>query len=81
MSRQLVSVKNFDNRMKTIVTKTLKKYKTSLTWASLNRYFNDCILCIYGDDLLEINEDKYKEIRKYVMSEEFHRKEMQDEVG
>ena len=80
MSRQLVSIKNFDNRMKTIVTKTLKKHKASLTWASLSRYFYDCILCIHGDDLLEINEDKYKEIRKYVMSEEFHRKEAQDEV-
>jgi len=64
----------FNNRMKTIETKNLKKHRRSRAWFSLISNFNECILCIHVEDsgnIMEIDEDKYKEIRAFVMSEEF----------
>ena len=65
--------KQWDNRIKTIVTKNLKKYGRSLSWSSLSYHFKDCVLCTHCNDetVLEIDDGKYKEIRRHVMSEEF----------
>lgn len=61
----------FQNRMKTISTKNLQKYGRSLTAISLHHHFRDCILCVHDGAVLEIDENKYKEIRALVMTEEF----------
>ena len=74
LNREFVSYKNFHSRLKTISTKNLQKYKQAATSTSLNSYFNPCIITIHSDDeLIEINKDKYKLIRQYVMSEEHHK--------
>lgn len=72
-NREFVSYKNWDNRLKSIATKNLRKYKSAVTAASLEDYFNPCIICIYSDETIEINREKYTLIRKYVMSEEHHK--------
>ena len=73
-NRELVSNRNFNNRLKSISTKNLRKYKQAVTGTSLNNYFSPCIISVHPDDeLLEINKDKYKLIRQYVMSEEHHK--------
>jgi|GEM_PF-2638438 len=62
----------FENRLKTIATKNLKKYGRTPTATSLsNFYFQECIICVHESDgdncLLEIDKNKYKEIRTHVM--------------
>ena len=75
MKGTYITNRQFDIRLKTIETKNIKKYGSSLTATSLsNGYFRDCIICIHDDNLLEIDEDKYKEIRKRVTSEDFNLK-------
>lgn len=58
-----ITIENFNNRMKTIETKNLKKYGKSLTWVSLSNYFNSAIIEIY-DNLLVLDKDKYNQIRQ-----------------
>ena len=73
-NREFVPFQNWDNRLKSISTKNLHKYKSAVTGTSLEPYFRPCIICIHPDDkLIEINKEKYKLIRKHVMSEEYHR--------
>ena len=70
---KIISYQAWDNRLKTIETKNLNKYKKSLTWSSLQLYFNDCIICIHSSDkAIEINQDKYKLIKNYIMSDKFN---------
>ncbi len=73
-NREFVPFQNWDNRLKSISTKNLHKYKSAVTEASLESYFRPCIICIHSDyKLIEINKEKYKLIRKHVMSEKYHR--------
>lgn len=68
MKTERVRYELYDNRMKTIETKNLKKTGESLTWVSLLSYFHCCILENYPDErILIINRDKYNEIRKQVL--------------
>lgn len=68
-----ISYNNWDNRMKTIETKNLKKYGRSLSWSSLSSYFHCCIIETNIDyQTINFNEAKYKLIREYVISEEFN---------
>ena len=67
-----ISQQAWENRIKTIATKNLKKFGKSLWWGSLHTYFLPCIQCSHSDNkTITINEEKYKLIRKYVMTEEF----------
>jgi len=71
-NRKYINFQAWDNRIKTIVTKNIKKYGQSITESGIEGYFNPCIICVYSDDkLIEINEEKYKLIRCYVTSEKF----------
>jgi len=70
---KIISYQAWDNRVKTIETKNLNKYKRSLSWSGIQAYFNDCIICVHSDSkVIEINQDKYKIIRDYMMSDEFN---------
>lgn len=67
-----VSYRNFDKRMKNIESSNLKKYGKSRSWVNIGNYFNAAILSYYSDKkLIEINEDRYKRIRKFLTSEKF----------
>jgi len=73
-NREFVPYQNWNNRLKNISTKNLHKYKNAVTGTCLEPYFRPCIICIHSDDkLIEINKEKYKIIRKHVMSEKYHR--------
>ena len=67
MNIERVRAEIFDNRLKTIETKNLKKTGSSLSWASLSNDFRPCILeILMPEKVLIIDKDKYKEIRKWV---------------
>lgn len=71
-----ISYNLWDNRMKSIETKNLNKYKRSLSWVGLASYFKPCIIEYNGSyNTIKFNEAKYKLIRKYVMSDEFNIKQ------
>ncbi len=71
-NKKSISYKNWEKRLKTISTKNLIKYGKSKSWISLRTYFNPCVICINGSyNTVEINKEKYKLIRQYVMSKEF----------
>lgn len=61
-----ISIKNFENRMKTLETKNTKKHGHSLTWCSLLNNFNKCIVEI-SESTITFDEEKYKAIRKEIM--------------
>lgn len=67
-----ITKKTWDNRLKTICTKNIKKYGKSKSFTSLNYYFIPCVLEHRDNNTLIINEIKYKIIRKYVTSKEFN---------
>jgi hypothetical protein len=68
MNIERVRAENFDNRLKTIETKNLKKTGSSLSWASLSNHFRPCILeILMPEKVLIVDKDKYKEIRKQVL--------------
>ena len=68
MNIERVRAEIFDNRLKTIETKNLKKTGSSLSWASLSNDFRPCILeILMPEKVLIIDKDKYKEIRKWVL--------------
>ncbi len=70
-----ISYQMWDNRMKTIETKNLNKYGRSTSWGSLQHWFNPCVICYNSSyNTVTFNQEKYKLIRKYVMSEEFNKK-------
>lgn len=58
-----ISIKNFENRMKSLETKNIKKCGQSLTWCSLLNKFNKCIIEI-NENTIIFDEEKYKEIYK-----------------
>lgn len=58
-----ISIKNFENRMKSLETRNIKKYGRSLTWCSLLNKFNKCIVEVEIDkNTITFDEEKYKEI-------------------
>ncbi len=57
-----ISIENFNNRMKSIETKNLKRYGTSLTWTSIANRFNDCIIAT-DENTITYDEERYKKIR------------------
>lgn len=61
-----VSITNFENRMKTLEVRNLKKYGQSLTWTSLYNKFNACIIEIKEKTLI-FDEQKYKEIKQELL--------------
>ena len=68
MNIERVRAENFDNRLKTIETKNLKKTGNSLSWVSLSNRFRPCILeILMPEKVLIVDKDKYKEIRKQVL--------------
>lgn len=67
-----LSNQNWHNRLKSIETKNLKKYKRSSTATSMSIYFNPCIMESRDGDTVVIDEEKYKLIRNYLMSEQFN---------
>ena len=64
-----IGITNWNNRLKSIETKNIKKYGESLTWTSLERHFNDCIIQITEGTII-FDEKKYKEIRKKLCKKE-----------
>lgn len=63
-----ISIKNFDNRLKTLETKMLKKYGKSKTWVSFYNDFKKCILEV-EENTVTIDEKVYKEKRKEILGE------------
>ena len=57
-----ISIENFNNRMKSIETKSLKRYGTSPTWVTISNHFNDCIIET-DKNTVTFDECKYKKIR------------------
>ncbi len=66
---KIISIENFNKRMKTIETKSIKKYGESITWVGLSHKFNSCIIEI-NDKTIIIDEDKYKKIRNSILKGE-----------
>lgn len=64
--------KQWDNRIKTIATKRLRKFREALTATSMGRYFNiSCIVELQenlGGTIIVVNEEKYKEMRVLFMN-------------
>lgn len=62
----------WDNRMKTIATKRLKKFRRALTATSMGHYFNDAIIEIQSSrsdsSVLVVNPERYKELRVLFMN-------------
>lgn len=69
---QEILIKNFYNRLKSIEKKNIKKYERSLTWISLEHYFNKCIIEVREKTII-IDEQEYKNIKKQVTSKEFNK--------
>jgi hypothetical protein len=63
-----ITKKAWNNRLKTICTKSIKKYGKSISFVGLSYYFMPCILEYRDNDTMIINEVKYKIIRKYVIT-------------
>lgn len=72
-----ISNQSWCNRMKTIETKNLNKFKKSLIFSGLERYFNPCIIYLdAGNSTITFNTRKYKLIKEYLMSDEFNKGEI-----
>jgi len=63
--------KQWDNRIKTIATKRLRKFRKALTATSMGWYFNKAVVEIQSgsrDTVLVVNEVIYKELRALFMN-------------
>ena len=63
--------KQWDNRMKTIATKRLHRFRRALTSTSMSHYFNDAIIELRSDppsEILVVNITRYKELRALWMN-------------
>ena len=62
-----LSEKQWDNRIKTIATKRLHKFRKALTATSMGHYFNiSCIVELQENlsgTIIVVDEKKYKEMR------------------
>lgn len=62
---EIISIKNFEDRIKRLEKNNIKKYKKSLSWISMLNKFNKCIIEIQIDkSTLITDKNKYKEIKK-----------------
>lgn len=69
---EYVSYNNFESRMKRIEKQNLKKYGKTLSFSSLQGYFNLSVLEVdSSNQLYVINKKAYKLIRDFVTSENF----------
>lgn len=71
MKTILLSDTQWENRMKTIATKRLHKFRKALTATSMGHYFNDAVLEIredYSGPSLLINVERYNELRALFMN-------------
>lgn len=66
-----LSQQQWSNRLKTIETKNLKKYHRTPYWLSIGHTLKGCIIEIQDGETLVVDEDKYKELRKFCMSEDY----------
>lgn len=66
-----LSYQQWDNRLKTIETKNLKQYHRTPSWLSIGYELKPCILETQDGKIIVIDEDKYKELRKYCLSEDY----------
>lgn len=65
LNTKCVDIKYLDRVAKRIEKENLKRDRRSLTWCSLlGKYFNDCIIEIYDNTSLIIDDDKLKEAKK-----------------
>jgi len=59
--------RQWDNRLKTIATKRLNKFRRALTSTSMGHYFNLKCIVEFQDNLsgtiIVVDEEKYKEMR------------------
>lgn len=72
---KVISLENWDNRIKTIQTKIRNKYKRYSGLPTYGQHLNPCIIEYADYGVVKIDEDKYKLIRKYILSDEFNLKE------
>jgi len=75
-SIKTVTIENWKNRIKTIQTKIQNKYKKNLGQTIYQFYLNPCIIeyekTLSGYGIVKFDEEKYKLIRKYLLSDEFN---------
>lgn len=67
-----VTIENWERRVRTIQTKIKKKYKKYSWLNTYQMYLNPCIIEYMDGKLIKFDEDKYKIIRKYLLSDEFN---------
>ena len=72
-----LSDNQWDNRIKTIATKRLKKFRRALTATSMGRYFNVAII-EFREGIVVVDESEYKRLRKLFME---HSDEQLREMG
>ena len=60
--------KQWDNRIKTIATKRLKKYNKALTATSMGHYFNISCIIELQENRIVVDEKKYKDMRALFMN-------------
>jgi hypothetical protein len=71
--REAIAEYAAEARLRRIEQYNLGKYKKSLSWASMQNYFNFCILEIQTDNqTMIINKPQYKLIAEYLKSEAFN---------
>ena len=68
MKTVILSKQQWENRLKAIATKRLRKFKKALTATSMSYYFNEAVIEIHVDSpsspVYVINIDRYNELRK-----------------
>ena len=62
-----LTFEQWDNRIKTIATKRLRKFRRALTATSMSHYFNKAIIEIQ-EGVIVVNEAEYKRLRLLFMS-------------
>ena len=58
-----VSLNYLDMVAKRLEKSNLKKYHKSLTWVSISNHFNACIISIYDNAYMLIDEEKLEQIK------------------
>lgn len=67
---KVISAHLWARRGKVIVTKNLKQWRRSPGWATVLRELNRCVV-EYSDDDVIYDEQLYKAVRAYLLSEDF----------
>ena len=66
-----LSAQQWNNRLKTIETKNLRKYHKTPYWLSIGRTLSPCIIEFQDGETRVIDAEKYKELRAFCLSEEY----------